>query len=189
MTRCETRFEALSALLDGELVGAEQAELEQHLQRCARCRSELERLEAADGLLVGVVPEPSAELEIKIRRALAAVPDAEPGPAAPMSRRGLRSVARYASAALVLIAVSLVILVTSDQAGASRAVEPLVAIEALNEQAEKDQQTLFQTLEWELRSLRLELACMELGAAESELLNSRLESLLHAVEQAEDRIK
>jgi anti-sigma factor RsiW len=61
---CEERREAQSALVDGELGGAERAELETHLETCDACRAALadhERLDALLRALPQVTPAPDFE--------------------------------------------------------------------------------------------------------------------------------
>jgi Putative zinc-finger len=55
--RWEEQRERLSAYLDGRLMSAERAELEQHLAECARCTAELAELRQVVALL-GAMPAP-----------------------------------------------------------------------------------------------------------------------------------
>lgn len=68
--------EHLSALLDGELGGAERAEVDGHLAACPECRNRLEGLRAAaDALaILGPVAAPRTLGRGLVRRTLAGVP-------------------------------------------------------------------------------------------------------------------
>ena len=62
-------------------------------------------------------------------------------------------------------------------------VEPLVAMHAINVQTEHDQQAVLQTLEMDLRMMKLEMRSMELDAAARQQLGDRIESLLTKTRQ------
>ncbi len=101
--------ERLSALLDGELGPAEQAELQAHLAACAACAAELEEL-ALVGQAARELDEPAPEgyfdeLPARVRQRLR-----EARPATPAPRRRLTPTWSWAAAAAVLVGVLLPVL-------------------------------------------------------------------------------
>lgn len=101
--------ERLSALLDGELGPAEQAELQAHLAACAACAAELEEL-ALVGQAARELDEPAPEgyfdeLPARVRQRLRAARPATPAP-----RRRLTPTWSWAAAAAVLVGVLLPVL-------------------------------------------------------------------------------
>ena len=180
MDRCEQHAESLSALLDGELEAGAARAFEAHLEDCSLCRAKLAAFQTVDQGLTQRTTLPSVDHEARVR---AAVQARRRGarPTGPV-RSGTRLL-KLATAALVLIAVSLVVLVTSDEAGAHRAAVPIATIELLNEQERQDQNTLLETLEWELRSLKLQIGSLRLEPTEQAALSERVERLLRQIEQ------
>lgn len=63
--------ELLSAFLDGDLGGKEQARVSQHLAQCPDCRRELEGLQKLRSSLTGLAVEPPESLWHQVRTALA----------------------------------------------------------------------------------------------------------------------
>lgn len=164
--------EMLSAWLDGELEADEIALVEKHLEACPACRSRKESFEAVDKLAGRARSHPGPGLESRIQRALDST---TPRPA-------LRRLLSIATAALVLIAVSLVILVTSDKADARRdAAQRMAALEVMNHQDREDQEALLKTLEWELNAMKLMVSCSDGG--DTERLEKRIDELLTKVER------
>jgi hypothetical protein len=92
-----------------------------------------------------------------------------------------------AAAAVVLIAVSLVILVTSDQAGAGDVSKHISALKSMNTQALLSQDTLLKTFEWDLNAMKLQVRCADLEDREENDLLARIDGLLRAVEEIENR--
>lgn len=104
--------EQLSALLDGELGPAEQAELQAHVAACAECAAELEEL-ALVGQAARELDEPPPEgyfdeLPGRVRQRLRAARPAAAAP--PASRRRLAPAWSWAAAAAVLVGVLLPVL-------------------------------------------------------------------------------
>lgn len=106
MTACEREREAIGALVDGQLEGAERAELEAHLAGCTGCRQELDelqRLAAAFAALPAV--EPPADFEARFWARIAREADAPRGFAARL--RALFSPAGFVAAGVVAAAALL----------------------------------------------------------------------------------
>ena len=103
---CASYAEEWSALLDGELAPAREAELRAHLDGCARCQAKLASLARVDVLLAGLpVAEANADLYARLRARIDAndAPDAAPRRAAPRRRaRGLAVAAAAVAAAAAL---------------------------------------------------------------------------------------
>ena len=104
--------EQLSALLDGELGPAEQAELRAHLAGCPQCAAELEEL-ALVGQAARELDEPPPEgyfdeLPGRVRQRLRAARPAAAAP--PASRRRVAPAWSWAAAAAVLVGVLLPVL-------------------------------------------------------------------------------
>ena len=103
---CTRYAEEWSALLDGELAPARDAELRAHLDGCARCQAKLASLARVDVLLAGLpVAEANADLYARLRARIDAneARDASPRLAAPRRRvRGLAALAAAVAAAAAL---------------------------------------------------------------------------------------
>lgn len=86
-TACERQREAISALVDGELEGAERAALEAHLAGCHGCRQELEELRRLAAAFAALTPvEPAPDFEARFWARIAREGDAEPSLAARLRR-------------------------------------------------------------------------------------------------------
>jgi anti-sigma factor RsiW len=187
---CEAFQSLLSADLDGELDTVEQERLRSHLAECARCHAwqsqirvlarQLESLVAADAgdqpappdavLRSSVNGHPSDVLKIPATR-----------PAAWGERLGSWSgYGLWAAAAVALLAVSISLSRWSryDEPRSALNVEQLVAMQAMNEQAEHDQRALIRTFELDLRAMKLEMHGLELDSAAREQLGGRIDQLL-----------
>jgi predicted anti-sigma-YlaC factor YlaD len=171
MSGCEHYEELLSAWLDGELEGEDAASLMEHLESCPGCRGRNERFRHVDRMVTRVNTEPGPALEGRIRSALI-----------PKPRDPFRRLLSVAVAALVLIAASLVILVTSDKAAASRAAESLAALDVMHDQALEEQEAILKSFEWQLNALKMEVAHSNLDDQNTDPLLRRIESLLNEIE-------
>jgi predicted anti-sigma-YlaC factor YlaD len=174
---CERAAEMLSARLDGELGKEEAAALEEHLSACSSCIFLSDRFAAVDrtAALSNVSPQSGLEKEIEARIA---------GSVRRGGGDGLRRAAQLAAAALVLIALSLVIIATSDKADANGVTAHITALEEINDQALKYQETLLETLALDLNAMKLKVRCAELDDQDSRALLDRIEDLLGEVDRA-----
>ncbi len=104
------------------------------------------------------------------------------------SARGSRAPARrhqlfrLATAAVLMLGVSLTILVTGDRADASKLVEPATEIQAMNLQLIREQEVLLQTFAWELKALQVQLDHLDVDETQAEALRERIASSLERVE-------
>jgi hypothetical protein len=173
---CEEMAELLSARLDGELGDDEAALLDEHLLACDSCRELAVRLEAVDATaaLVAIEPRPGLEeeLEARVARTLKPGPMAKTGP-----------LARLAVAALVIIALSMVILVTSDRAGADGVAGHVAALEKINYQAIGEQDTILDTLALDLNAMKLKVSFADIDKENADALLARIDDLLGAVDR------
>lgn len=187
MISCEHAAELLSARKDGELEPAERREVEEHLRGCTECRGLEERFAAVDRLAALGYAGPRPDLHDELAGRLARR-NGRPGEkTAAGARSGLRRILQVVAAAAILIAVSLVILVTSDQAGADDVSVHIDALKSMNNQALLSQDTLLKTFEWDLNAMKLQVRCADLGDQEERDLLARIDGLLQAVEEIENR--
>jgi len=174
MATCEDMAEMLSAWHDGELDAFQVACVEEHLDSCPRCRELRDRLTVLDSMVIRFSPIPGPDLEEKIQRAL--VP--------PPPRRGMRRLLSMATAALVLIAVSLALLVTGDRADARRmATQYMTSLETISDQVIETQDAMLKTMEWDLNAMKLMVGCSELESKEALPLLNQINGLLQEVER------
>ncbi|MHC4945790.1 MAG: zf-HC2 domain-containing protein [Planctomycetota bacterium] len=178
MGDCEQFAEMLSAWLDDELEADEQAALEAHLADCPACRALKRRFQAVDEL--ATKSETLTDSGIAGRRTS--------GQPAPWLGMSLRRAASIAAAALILIAVSLFILATGDRSEARRAAtENLAALNAMNQEAYKDQDAVLKSLEWDLNAMKLTVRCSELDEKSAEALLGRIDQLLEEVDNTRSK--
>lgn len=126
---CAAFDEDLSALIDAELAPARRAELESHLEGCARCRARLVSLRRVDELLAATpLPDVSERLrEAVTRQGARATPGAERAPARAGSRwLGAPALAAIAAAAVLSLYLALR---PRPESGPPAAPEPPVAVE------------------------------------------------------------
>ena len=182
MISCEHAAELLSARQDGELEPAERREVEEHLSACAGCRGLEERFAAVDRLAALGYAGPLPDLHDEVAGRLARRNGRPAGKTSADGTPGLRRILRVAAAAVVIIAVSLVILVTSDQAGADDVSAHINALKSMNNQALLSQDTLLKTFEWDLNAMKLQVRCADLGDNEERDLLARIDGLLQAID-------
>jgi anti-sigma factor RsiW len=172
MNGCENYEEMLSAWLDGELEVEKETSLMQHLESCPGCRSRSEGFRSVDRLIARFNTAPGPGLEGRIQRALMPKPQSH----------FFGRLMRVAVAALILIAISLVILVTGDNAAASRAAESLAALDVMNDQALEEQEALLKSFEWQLNAMKMEVANSNLDDQGANPIIRRIENLLNEIE-------
>lgn len=188
MAGCEEYTELLSALQDGELDLAEQALLDEHLAACAGCRAVKERLAQVDFIIDSTdqvasssqeVPRPELRnrIEERLARSLAAHGTSNRRP------RLVARAAQLAAAALILIAVGVVIMVTGDRADAGLIDSHVTALEEASDETIKNQDALLDTLEWDLNAMKLEVRCADLDEESSSKLLERIDALLQEVDR------
>lgn len=208
MGNCEEISEKLSAWLDHELAPEEIAAVEAHLEACPACRSLRDSFDSVDGLVTRFDHAPEEALKLRIQDSL----DLKDSPldsshhdsshrdlshlnrshldpshreALPLRtpRSAWRRIISVATAALILIAVSLVILVTGDRADAENATARMIAIEEIQSQTLRDQEALLQTLEWDLSAMKMKVNCADLDPEKEKAMLQRIDELMGNVER------
>lgn len=172
MADCEEFAEMLSAWIDGELEQGELSRLEKHLETCQACQDLKRRLEAVDRLAIKHSgPPESREMKPSF--------NIEP---AKKSESGWRRLTSLAVAALVLIAVSLVIIATGDRAEARRsAAENLTALKVTNQEAAQGQEAVLKSFIWDLNAMKMDVCYSDLEGENAQSLLNRIDALLDEV--------
>lgn len=199
MADCEYMAEMISAWHDGELDANDVARVEKHLAECPQCRELKDRMSALDSVVMQYSPLPGPELEDRIEKALNhAIRESdsrgpqtgeprikESGIREPGTRKqGLRRLISLATAALILIAISLVLIVTGDRAEARRVANRYVeSLANMSDQVLETQDAVLKTMEWDLNAMKLMLGCSEMETEEAKPLVDRIDSLLLEVER------
>ncbi len=187
---CEQFQSLISADLDGELDQREQTELHEHLVECTVCRrwqTTANRL----GEQLAFEGEVDRERSLPTRvnghgRQLVDLAPKESVADFDDQATDYRSANWFwAAAAILFISVGLALGLRAGREFPmpTVSVEPLVAMHAINLQTEHDQQAVLQTVEMDLRMMKLEMRGMELDAAARQQLGDRIESLLAKTRQ------
>jgi len=180
MVSCEEAAEMLSAKIDGELDKSEAAILAKHLESCGDCRGLKERFHAVDRLVAGAPPAPGPDLKSRIERSF------ETAGRLATRRGGPGRLASIAAAALVLIAISMVVIVMSDHASADRVEQKMVVLDAMNTQTLEGQDAVLKTFEWELNAMRIMLSYSSLEG-EAEPILERIDTLMSEINRLQQR--
>lgn len=165
---CQDVEPLLSALLDDELSEEEAARVDDHLSECVACRQQLEWFSAVDGWTrteADLRDCEIAEADGKVRRTWAR----------PM----------LALAAAITLVIALPIFRTPATIKADDVIEPLVTLEVIQQQQGLTRQSMFQTMELDLRALTLELQGADIDVETRRMLMERIESLGDKLEQFE----
>lgn len=172
MSGCEEMAEKVSAWIDGELEAHEIAAVEGHLRSCPECRGLRQRFQAVDRLaaLSGSQQNPESS------KASSSI--GQDSPSIWLGRS-----ARLAAAALVIIAVCLVIITSSDRADANNVETHIAALEKMNDKTLLDQEKMLKTLEWDLSAMKLAVRSTDLDTGERRKLLSKIDDLLREVER------
>jgi|GEM_PF-3292713 len=189
MAGCDEYAELLSARQDGELDAAEAALLDDHLRDCTACDAMARRLAKVDFIIdsadqVAIAPGGKRHLAMRGRIEERLTRDVAPPMGRVATRRAAGSRAmHFAAAALILIAVSLVVLITGDQADAGLIAPHVTALEAASVETIKNQNALLDTFEWDLNAMKLEIRCADIDEQSSSRLMKRIDTLLQEVER------
>jgi putative zinc finger protein len=125
---CARYAEEWSALLDGELAPAREAELRAHLDGCDRCRAKLASLARVDVLLAGLpVAEANADLYTRLRARIDANESREAVPRVAPPRRRRRGLAVAAAAIAAAAALALYLALPRPRGEIAPPPEPRVA--------------------------------------------------------------
>lgn len=120
MSACKNIGPLLDGFHDGELDGPERQRVQQHLDQCPRCRSDLASLEAVGGFVrAAIAGAPEPDFWSGIARQLP--PQRMPARRAPLRRRWMRplgAAAAVAAAAAVVLSVTEAPIPVSSDSGA-----------------------------------------------------------------------
>lgn len=184
---CTSHEELASAARDGELTAAERDELDTHLVDCEACRELRDGFDLVDAAFAADVPATPHRLHVAVDASL----NTAPAPPAIPPRRTL--VASLAAAALLFV-IAIGLWSESSSPGidpgartaGSDGDRSTATIEALQQRALADQAFLMETMQWELRALRLEVRALRDGesAATAPALLDRIDALLAHAETA-----
>jgi hypothetical protein len=125
---CAPYAEEWSALLDGELAPAREAELRAHLDGCARCQAKLASLARVDVLLAGLpVAEANGDLYARLRARIDASEARDAAPRLVPPRRRARSLAIAAAAVAAAAALALYLALPRPRGEIAPPPEPRIA--------------------------------------------------------------
>ena len=185
-SECHVFEPLVSVMLDGELTQVEQEHVQKHLDGCPNCQQLLvgfSQVDQAVGMLSDVPDHHQAakDADLFLER--------------PVKKRLAFSVWRLiplAVAATVLICLGITMLptptpVTADQVTPEQIVRPIKELHLINLQQKRDQELMLRTLGMDLRSLRLEIAQLESGSQEQEILESQINAMIEKVNQFEQQ--
>jgi len=181
MVSCENYAEMLSARRDDELDQDDCLILEEHLESCSECRALMMRFEAVDNAITGSEAKLTPGLFSRIENVVES-------DSRPKSSRILHIL----TAAVMLIAVSLVITMFSDKADADRLKEEISLISEINNEVLSDQEAMLNTFGWELAAMKLMINSSDLDSKTAEPILNRIKDLqleIEKVRNPEETIK
>ena len=190
---CELLGPLLSAMLDGELDSSERAELLVHLNRCPECRAQVRDFEQVN-LAVDSLSHQTTRIEPVLTTLpgsseIASLSKTKPATNLRRVKTAWRLIPLTAAAALV---ICLGIAAMPDQGSASaeqippeQFVEPMKEFLASNYQRQHDQDLMLRTLNWDLRTLKLELNHLAADSEERIALESQIDAMIAKVQQFE----
>ncbi len=187
---CEDWGVLISCGLDGELTAQEHLRLADHLRQCPACRSTQTRWNQVHQLLRRQVDLPNhrgrRSASEKVVNETACQPFPRPHlqrPAATAAPRFGVNVSIAATAVVALLLLSLVPLIR--RTGETRnTVAPLVVLTRINSERIEDQKVLRDSLELDLRTLKLQVATLDSGEAATGFLN-RIDRLMKRIDEFE----
>ena len=196
-TNCEVIEPLISAMIDGELVGQEQVQVEQHLEHCQACQLKANSFEQVD----------AAALLLSARRVdtlgtLDAVDDVVTSKTTNVyvvsrDKSSLKSwlslgrLAVMAAAATIVVGFAISMFpnqqpATASQFSADEIVQPIQELQLIHRQQQRDQELMLKTLEMDLRALRLELNELDPESDERKNLASDIDAMIEKVKQFKD---
>ena len=175
----------ISSFIDDEISSDEKVELCAHLKRCSSCRQRQEHFELVDRALFGVIGDSSQERIVAQSRLCATTkPEAKIVPADRIRwKRNLAAIITLAGAAVIAFLMVNLNVVEND--GPKMSVDlttPVVRLTEINSQRLHDQELLRESLELDLRTLKLQT--LYLDDARAEKILDRIELLLKRIKQA-----
>lgn len=178
---CDDWGELVSARLDHELTASEREAVEAHLATCEPCRQLVSTFEDIDDLV-------RTPINVDGGRVMALVAD-DAGHRCERPARGLRRLgstfASAGTAAVLLLGfVGLVRWMQADPRGevVRPVTYPLETLSTISHQQRRTQEMTREALQWELRTLKLELDQLQLTPDESRRLRGRLAELIRQLE-------
>ena len=179
--QCEASEELISASLDEELTIEERLQLEDHLATCATCREMESRLTGVNRLL----QQSRSDMSVSSGLGLLGRSGAPAVNASAVGTANWRSNwIGVAAAAAIILLVTAATLIRSPEVAANPMLGPLTEARQISAQQRNVQETVLQTMEWELRTLKLQLAELEADPAIEQKLTNRLQRLLDRVDRA-----
>ena len=175
---CEAFSMLLSCDIDDELSSEQQSRLFEHLTQCNRCRELKSRFDQIDELVGKMGDSPECGMETCDFAA------SKPILEKTKSRRRNRILLRYGSLAAMVAFVALTLSMTiplQKEAAAEELMVPLVSLAEINSQRIQDQDLLQQSLEFDLRTLRLQIESIDTNDV-SDSIRDRLEQLRKKLE-------
>lgn len=184
---CEQFEPLVSAMIDGELAGAELVSVQQHLENCTACELLRTEFTGVNAAVEELSAKPFGSNREKLTETFV-VTRHKP------SLKNWLSVWRLAPLAGVaaLIVGLFVVMIQpprpapADQLSAEHFVKPMTELNRINQQQQRDQDLMLRTIGMELRTLRLELKQLKsTDPAERIHIEKRLESMLQRVQNFE----
>ena len=180
---CELWEILISCGLDDELTDQEQSLLTQHVQECSSCGEMQIRMEQLNQVMRGQVVQLDHRYPA-VPPAPVCLPPRKPELKRPFVKPTARFLVHAALAASAVIALVLFSLAVS-MSRTSDSVEirnPLVALNRINTERIEDQRFLRDSLELDLRTLKLQVATLDSGDAATGLLN-RIDDLMKKIDE------
>jgi len=182
---CENFEPMVSAMLDGELLPGEQAQLDAHLDQCQSCGNLVKDFQSVDDAVATLGTRAKGnESENRVTETFVVTRQKQ-------SVKNWLSVWRLvplAGVAALLIGLFLVMsqpasTATAEQLSAEEFVKPLTDLNRINLQQQRDQDLMLRTLGMDLRALKLELNQLEnAGPEDRQRLEKQIETMLERVQ-------
>ncbi len=184
LSPCDEIQPLLSAQMDGELTLPEERIIAQHLAACTACRRQLDLLGSVDAFVASTVELSDDFLSrLSVRRR-------HPRRPAVVRRPWVGAIA--ALAAGLLLAATLFFPSKQVRIPTQQVINPLVALEMIDQHEEEARRSIRDTLALEVRALKLELQRADLDPATDAALMKRVERLESKVDELrvrENRLK
>lgn len=182
---CEQFEPLISAMLDGELDSTELESLRQHTDGCAACRSVIQEFENVNAAVLSLSAAPRIDNlnSSKLNGSAALVLPKPPQKKSPSkSPRKLWRLIPIAVAATLLVCLAITALPGPGSAAAQmqpdQIVEPMKDFLISNYRQQQDQELMLRTLDWDLRTLKLELNQLADGSEERVNLESQIDVMI-----------
>lgn len=191
LNKCDEFGELISAMLDNELTLAERSSLDEHLATCESCR----QLGATFADLELLVRSPIEFNESQISSTLRGTFSQHTAADGTVMRKGRygSSTRTFVAAAIVLIGFVGFVRMVQHQPQLSPVADdlpiarPLQNLSVISHQQRLTQEVTRETLQWELRTMKLELDQLNLSEDQSRRLHQRLTELMNQLEFPKDQ--